>query len=763
MAVNYSKHQRAIAEALLDQNVAVQAVAGSGKTTTVLHIAEEFRKHSNGRILMLVYNKALREETEKKVQDRGLLNVMTVKTYHGYAWTIDNSVNTDTGMINLTNAIENGSRQFTGMLPDLLILDELQDISMVFYRLVMHIIVRARLIKPDLKLCLLGDTRQAIYGFLGADTRFLTHPHISFDGHWEHMNLPVSYRLGPATAKFVNACLGREVIQTLPRAYDPKPIYVACNPYPRTQRHTTPLLFIYDHVRNDLGYYPSDIFILSPSLNKNTPVRKLANAITKLRNDKLYIPRNDEEILNDSVMKNKLCFSTFHQSKGRERQCVIVLGKDTVGTRYNDDPELMSNAMYVACTRASRQLVIVQSKGEWPRGVPIFPPAYMTREVVESTCEMMTPYHDPGESTQDLCSAGQVSGNGFGTGKSWQVTKLIKHIPSTVTYDCLQLIDKIQINDVGKHLECNEIPDVHTIQDGEHDDDNNSDTDSENDEGEAPPDLDEFSAFNKEVPAQNDTDELSDDNLCYQAHNSQQLTKCISDINEVVSDIIGTAVPMLWRYIHGSYDIKFMKKCISRKYKIMHEKGYMPWRYKEINEKLAKNINLSRAQKIKMFPVFVYIAIIQNAHSSGYVFRIKQISKYDLLSTKVVTEAMNRMDALQLVDPEFEVGIAGQNVNGIIDCVTKNAIFEFKFSGALQESHYLQAAIYSILEGSKRKCYLFNIASAELTQVNVPANSALIDMLKQAKVSTPQQSSMEQYANDVESIYGNVLDSITLN
>ena len=76
-----SVEQQAISLALNDSNVIADSVAGSGKTTTILHIAKDYF-HQN--ILLLTYNRRLRLETEYKAKKLGLVN-LDVNNYHSFA------------------------------------------------------------------------------------------------------------------------------------------------------------------------------------------------------------------------------------------------------------------------------------------------------------------------------------------------------------------------------------------------------------------------------------------------------------------------------------------------------------------------------------------------------------------------------------------------------------------------------------------------------------------------------------------------------
>ena len=76
----YSEEQYNVINSLVNNNVVVDSVAGSGKTTCNLHIAT---KYSDKNILLLTYNAKLKIETREKSQSLGLKN-MTVHTYHSF-------------------------------------------------------------------------------------------------------------------------------------------------------------------------------------------------------------------------------------------------------------------------------------------------------------------------------------------------------------------------------------------------------------------------------------------------------------------------------------------------------------------------------------------------------------------------------------------------------------------------------------------------------------------------------------------------------
>ena len=73
--------QQAIIQA--SGNIKINAVAGSGKTTTVIEFAKSLP--SNAKILYLAFNRSVKMEADKKFRDKGLTNVK-VETAHSLAY-----------------------------------------------------------------------------------------------------------------------------------------------------------------------------------------------------------------------------------------------------------------------------------------------------------------------------------------------------------------------------------------------------------------------------------------------------------------------------------------------------------------------------------------------------------------------------------------------------------------------------------------------------------------------------------------------------
>lgn len=325
------------------KNVITNSVAGSGKTTTIMHVATVAAASDSPReVLVLTYNRKLRHETIARASRAGI--PLEIHTYHSFAVKyLSSACINDRGMI---AAIDGNWRRD---LPhwDLIVIDEAQDMTTLYYRLVRKIVAGY----PMIQYCIIGDDKQSIYDFNNADARFILLADQLYNSHldWEHITLSTSYRVNSTHAAFVNKCLlGYEKI----RAWNTgkyKPRYIIANLFDPNTLYNE-LQYYYS-----LGYSNGDIFVIAPSVRSlASPVRLFAN-LASMKGVPIFVPNSDDEQIDESVLGNKLVFSTFHQVKGLERKAVIVCGFDSTYFDFfkrGQPHDICPNEIYVATTRA---------------------------------------------------------------------------------------------------------------------------------------------------------------------------------------------------------------------------------------------------------------------------------------------------------------------------------------------------------------------------------------------------------------------------
>lgn len=406
--MNISNEQKIIYEHIKDgKNVIVDSIAGSGKSTTIINIAQLMPEK---RFLHITYNSMLRKEFKQKVISLNLTNI-EVHTYHSLAVKYFHpTAFTDTGIREIL------AMKILPVIPlpkfDIVVMDECQDMTRLYYkftRLVVSLISKEKtsinkissfpfpfeIVEEDdndttpldtdddngggeivdisphppslpPQLLFLGDYKQCLYEFKGADWRFLTladkiwniHPPESF----VHCSLKTSYRITNQMSSFVNNVMLGEPRMNACREGSPV-IYI------RNIRHHLENIIIH-HIKKILneGDLPSDIFVLAPSVkNKYSSVRKLENALVEC-GIPCHVPMfENERITDEKVINGKIVFSTFHSVKGRQRKYVFVMNFDNSYFSFNArtlDPTVCPNTLYVATTRATHQLYLLEVNNE---------------------------------------------------------------------------------------------------------------------------------------------------------------------------------------------------------------------------------------------------------------------------------------------------------------------------------------------------------------------------------------------------------------
>lgn len=348
-----SKEQRKICTTVQKGfNVIVDSVFGCGKTTTILHICQQ---SPDKRILVLTYNSRLKLETRSRVERLGLKQV-TVHSYHAFGvryYRSDCVTDYEIKQIVSESIPPRQNFQF-----DIIILDEQQDMTPLYYQFASKII-QDRTSETPPQIILFGDTYQNIYGFMGADARFLTWGERIFNGSatgWKQRRITTSFRTTYPIAHFINQHLVG--YQRVEAQKDGGPVrYLVCDSF-----GTSPFQEITSYLNQ--GFKPDDIYILAPSLRiaKNlSPVRRLENRLVS-KGIPCFVPTSDEEDVRDNVTHGKIVFSTFHQVKGSERPVVLVFNFDASYYDYYAKDEARNkcpNTVYVALSRSIERLSVI--------------------------------------------------------------------------------------------------------------------------------------------------------------------------------------------------------------------------------------------------------------------------------------------------------------------------------------------------------------------------------------------------------------------
>jgi len=339
-------------------NVICSAVAGSGKSSTVLATSKQL---FDKQILQITYNASLRLEIKEKVQVLGLPNI-TVHTFHSLAVKFySTDCNTDTGIRYLL--LHNTPPRTSIPKLDIFMLDEFQDCTELYFKFIVKFL---RDMGSPVQLLILGDPRQCLYEFKGADTRFLTMADVVWSDfellsskEFVHCSLVMSYRITNQMSRFVNdVMLGHQLMSA---CRDGEPVT-----YIRNNRRNIEKAVIYtiNELLTNGGVKPNEIFVLAASVKGvHSHVRKMENALVE-QNIPCHVPMFDTEKLDDRIIEGKIVFSTFHCAKGRQRKYVFVVGFDNnyfeQFARTSTDKTQCPNTLYVGCTRATHGLYLLE-------------------------------------------------------------------------------------------------------------------------------------------------------------------------------------------------------------------------------------------------------------------------------------------------------------------------------------------------------------------------------------------------------------------
>jgi hypothetical protein len=296
------------------------------------------------------------------------------------------------------------------------ILDEQQDCTETLYWLICAFMHSLRLAGITPRLVVLGDQRQSIYGFRGSDERYLTHAQPIFAGlspsSWKSLPLARSFRLSHQDARFLNQVFLGETYLKGSRDDGATPIYLRGDVREVVALLDEILPLIKEHGAGKTA-------ILAPSVRKSLLLPPLANGLSMLD---IPVAVSGDEPVNDAVAHGKLVLSTYHQFKGSERDLVIVCGADNSYFEYfgRDLPHnRCPNTIYVALTRATRQLIVVHNN-KYP------PMPFMSLRDLDSVSKVV-----------DFTEPSQRSRRRRRGLPKLAVTDLIRSLPEKA-FDCIQ-------------------------------------------------------------------------------------------------------------------------------------------------------------------------------------------------------------------------------------------------------------------------------------------------------------------------------------
>jgi hypothetical protein len=710
-----SDEQREIINASDINNVIVDAVAGSGKTTTILHLA---LARPERRSLLLTYNARLKQETREKCVSLQITN-LEVHSYHSFCVKyINRECYTDAAI--RRHLTDSAFEHIQGY--DQVIIDEAQDMTPLYFKIANSICFN------DPYLVILGDRYQAIYGFNGSDNRYITLADKKFKSArpFVYMKLQTSYRVTTQIADFVNMLVSSPIkfngqVSSPIKSDDvrikaiktgPKVIY-CISEFDEIARVTIACVKVYG---------PSNIFILAPSvrIRGKNPLGEFANILTKNKIP-IYIPISDDNVLNESVFENKVVFSTFHQAKGLERDCVIVMTFDETYYKYFNreaDNSICSNELYVACTRAKKQLIVHHGRN-----------TYMNKIITNYAFKFVTM-----EKLLPVCKI--MHQNNF---TEYKVTKNPPMLKMPVT-DLIRQLQDVYVEAAMSELNLvqHRIPGVPIC----------------------------ISAVTMQ---KYNTGDISPVDLIEEVHDITGIA--IPMYHEYKTTGSTTILSRITapRALYTKYANMTTKltEIYTATAAINAMKNTRQSKADELRAKKALDTNMAKVEKYKSKQIklatsadFLKTAIEYNKKITKIKFKKEQIGNCDWVSIDQFEECSSRLSTVIGTPAAYEVGIEIDGfdliIEGSIDVISSSPtddsrrLIELKATQSLSREHHLQAVLYALgkrQQGEVYDIFLYNVLHDELIEIIV-SNDAMLRCAKyinHAKYHLTRKSSDDDF------------------
>jgi TusA-related sulfurtransferase len=385
-------------------SVVLEAHYGSGKTTTILAAVAAIEA-VDGTALALAYNANMKNElrTRRRASEaRGNSRRYTHSLHSAAMYFYGVKGATDAG---IHAAIDGEPAE--GRLRDLaavthVLVDEAQDLTPLFFRFLVKLLgdigaaaSRVGMFKPWSVpvVMLVGDPRQAVNLWNGADARFLTMAPTLLDAPgrtWARCELTRTFRCPPPVVALNNAVNGINVRTEREPAADgrDRPELIRCDVWDTTVDNAA-----YARVMAWLTEFArEDVLILVPSLKRSTPAHVLQTLLGDAGVASYQPARGGSGNADaESSLRGKVRFSTYHASKGMEAPCVLALCFDSSCEWLSEGhPTGLPPAFHVAMTRCKERLTLVESRAAAP--VP----------ALEALRESLSRYVDVPEGRYDL-------------------------------------------------------------------------------------------------------------------------------------------------------------------------------------------------------------------------------------------------------------------------------------------------------------------------------------------------------------------------
>jgi len=696
------------------KNVIVDAIAGSGKSTTILSVAKAFIGIN---ILQMTYNSMLRLEIKEKTKVLQIENI-EVHTFHSLAKKYYMlSAHTDTAIRYIL--FNNIKPRIDIPLFQLIVLDETQDMSFLYFQFMLKF---SKDMGGNFQLLILGDYKQGLYEFKGADTRFLTmsdkiwelHPQL-INKEFVRCTLKMSYRITKQMASFVNhVMLGEERMFS---CKDGEPVYY----YRQARIYAEKFVIAQIKKLLEMGAKPSDFFVLCASVKgQNSHIRKMENALVE-NNIPCHVPMLETENVDEKVIEGKVVFSTFHSVKGRQRKYVFIVGFDNsyYFKAKNASKEICPNTLYVGSTRATDSLYLLE-KNDFDTDRPL---EFLKMNHHEMK---MQPYIVFKGTPQSLFYERNLEKEQKTLIPRFNITptSLITFVPENVIEEISPLLDRIFVRLSGEPVETDEI----------------------------------------ELPT---------------------VFKTRQGFYEDVSDINGIAIPCIYyhhiqkRWKTPIQEPNILKKMVENNMSDSKDREHqylkdiiqnMPETCTKISDYLyASNIYIATQERL-------YFKLKQiEPDEYTWLNRENVIKCLKRLDTHILPECRHKIPVFEKVLIDNTMDKEHEHIDAVllpyfngktvfrfsarVDLVTENTLWELKCTSKITIDHLLQVVVYAwlwkILVADDRNIRILNIKTGEILQLEATMDelTLIVVALLQGKYCPPVVKTDEEFVQDCRNMF----------
>ncbi len=315
------------------KNILVDACIGSGKTTAIQALCNEF---CDKKILYLTYNRLLKIDAKAKIK----ANNVCVQNYHGFAYMILCRMRIKTSA---SDSIQEFNRQKPTLANyDMLVLDEYQDIEQEIAEMLLYIKEQ----NADMQIIAVGDMKQKIYDKTTLDVlKFIQ----EFLGEYTLLHFTQCFRLSSGIAAQLGNIWEKDIVG----------VNKSCS-----VEHM-PLNKIIEFLANQ---NPADILCLgSRTGDMTTVLNQLEKNYKDIFNkNTVYASIVDEDRRNLFSSNDIAIFTTYDSSKGLERKICVVFDftEEYWQLRINKpmvNYEILRNIFCVAASRGKEKIIFAQS------------------------------------------------------------------------------------------------------------------------------------------------------------------------------------------------------------------------------------------------------------------------------------------------------------------------------------------------------------------------------------------------------------------